>query len=217
MCVNNRSMMEEAKYYIGRLNIPNGYSIDLITIEDAKSMCAGYNEAMHSTDAKYKVYLHQDVFILYKDFLYEILKIFTTDEGVGLIGLVGTSHFSPNAIQWKSYSVGKLLCQSPYYFYYSVYDKDASLDSDMVYVDSIDGFLMATQYDVEWREDLFHKWDFYDSSQSFEFKRHGYKVAVPVSDIPWCIHYDGSLNLRNYYAERKKFLAEYGKEIDNIQ
>ena len=46
-------------------------------------------------------------------------------------------------------------------------------------VEAIDGLIMITQYDIPWREDLFQKWDFYDVSQSMEFIRHGYKVAVP--------------------------------------
>ena len=213
MCVNNWSMVEEAKHYIERLNIPTGYSIDLVTIEGAESMCAGYNEGMHSTNAKYKIYLHQDVFILNRNFLHEMLKIFCENRNVGMVGLVGAVHFPINAIQWKSYSVGKLLCQSPYSFSYSSYDNDIAQDKDIVYVESIDGLLMATQYDVEWREDLFDKWDFYDSSQSFEFRRLGYQIVVPVTDIPWLIHYDGSLNLKNYYTERRKFIEEYGKDI----
>ena len=29
-------------------------------------------------------------------------------------------------------------------------------------VEGVDGLLMATQYDIPWREDLFDGWDFYD-------------------------------------------------------
>ena len=79
-------------------------------------------------------------------------------------------------------------------------------------VEAVDGLLMATQYDVPWREDLFTGWDFYDVSQSFEFRRKGYRVVVPAMEEPWCIHDDGFLNLSNYYNERKKFLSEYGAE-----
>lgn len=43
---------------------------------------------------------------------------------------------------------------------------------------AIDGLLMAAQYDVEWREDLFRGFHFYDTSQSLEFQKHGYQVGV---------------------------------------
>lgn len=77
-------------------------------------------------------------------------------------------------------------------------------------VEAIDGLLMATQYDIPWREDLFDKWDFYDVSQTQEFIRKGYKVVVPNTGKPWVIHDDGFVNLKNYYEERKKFVKEYG-------
>ena len=78
-------------------------------------------------------------------------------------------------------------------------------------MEALDGLLMATQYDVPWREDLFTKWDFYDISQSQEFLRAGYKVVVPNQEEPWCIHDDGFFNLKNYYVSRKIFVDEYKK------
>lgn len=79
-------------------------------------------------------------------------------------------------------------------------------------MEAVDGLLIATQYDIPWREDLFTQWDFYDVSQSFEFRRKGYRVVVPDMERPWCIHDDGFMKVVNYEKERLKFLAEYGKE-----
>lgn len=62
---------------------------------------------------------------------------------------------------------------------------------------------------MQWREDLFDKWVFYDISQSAEFLKAGYKVVVPNQTHPWCIRYDGFFNLKNYYNARKVFLKEY--------
>ena len=76
-------------------------------------------------------------------------------------------------------------------------------------VEAVDGLLIATQYDVMWREDLFDKWDFYDVSSGFEMRRKGYKVVVPSMLEPWCLHDDGVMNLVNYYVERGKFIKEY--------
>ena len=68
---------------------------------------------------------------------------------------------------------------------------------------------MATQYDLDWREDLFKGWDFYDVSQSAEFIKNGYQVVVPNLKDPWCLHDDGFLNLNNYDESRKIYLSEY--------
>lgn len=84
-------------------------------------------------------------------------------------------------------------------------------------VEAVDGLLMATQYDIPWREDLFHKWDFYDISQSFEFLRAGYKVVVPGQDPVWYLHDCGAINLENYDEEREKFLGAYSEYMANRQ
>ena len=68
LCVNDDTEFSECRFYLDRLILPEGFEKDIITIEEAPSMTAGYNAGMQSSDAKYKVYLHQDVFIIYKDF-----------------------------------------------------------------------------------------------------------------------------------------------------
>ena len=59
ICVNNEMVFQECVYYINRLQIPEGYTLDVIAIREAESMCSAYNEAMKCSQAKYKVYLHQ--------------------------------------------------------------------------------------------------------------------------------------------------------------
>ena len=75
-CYNDEEWLKESSLYIQSLNIPIGYEIEIISVENAPSMCAGYNIGMKETDAKYKVYLQQDVFIINKNFIKDILEIF---------------------------------------------------------------------------------------------------------------------------------------------
>ena len=69
LCVNNDFFVQECLLYISNLIIPDGYTVDIITVTDAESMASGYNEAMQTSNAKYKIYIHQDVFILNEYFL----------------------------------------------------------------------------------------------------------------------------------------------------
>lgn len=172
-------------------------------------MTSGYNVGMRASDAKYKIYLHQDLFIINQNFLYEILYQFT-DKSVGMIGMVGSPSLSSDYILWNGTRYGA-------YYRTSV----ASFDSQCVYpstqydsyeVEAIDGMLMATQYDIPWREDLFKHWDYYDISQSFEFRNRGYKVTVPRMSPPWVIHDSGALNFRHFYEERIVFINNYIKK-----
>ena len=76
-------------------------------------------------------------------------------------------------------------------------------------VEAIDGFIMITQYDIPWQEDIFTGWDFYDISQSFEFRKRNYDVIIPPSVHAWCFHDDGIMDLDSYYNTRKIFMKEY--------
>ena len=64
ICSNNETFLNECITYINLLEVPQDYEIELLTITDAPCITSGYNEGMSSTDAKYKIYLHQDVFLL---------------------------------------------------------------------------------------------------------------------------------------------------------
>lgn len=212
MCTNHKIYEKECISYIERLNIPDGFEIDIMIVEGAESMASGYNQAMKESDAKYKIYLHQDVFIVYKEFLREILKLFQHQE-IGLAGIVGSSNIEESAVMWYGPRVGMLYSHSICSTSETLFGK---VEGDYQEVSAVDGLLMATQYDILWREDIFKKWDFYDVSQSFEFRKKGYKVVVPAVNEPWCIHDDGILDLGNYFKEREKFLQEYAKYIGHL-
>lgn len=204
VCVNQESYLKECLYYINHLSVPEGYEVDILTITDAESMTAGYNAGMQQSNAKYKIYLHQDVFIVYKNFLANLLEVFL-DNSIGLVGMVGSPKLPEHAVMWYGDRVGRIYTSN-------VVQAGASVmgGNELCEVEAVDGLLMATQYDIPWREDLFRGWDFYDISQSFEFRKKGYRVVVPKMAQPWVLHDDGYLNLSHYFTERRKFLAEYG-------
>lgn len=81
-------------------------------------------------------------------------------------------------------------------------------------VEVVDGLLMATQYDIEWRQDIFDGWHFYDLSQCLEFKKNGYFVVVPKQEETWAMHECGVKFLdENYEKYRLIFLSEYKSYI----
>lgn len=207
MCVNNDDYMNEAISYIQRLYIPDGYETDLLTVTDAPCMTAGYNEAMQASDARYKVYMHQDVMIINRHFLFDLLALFSNKK-LGMFGLVGTPKLAENNIMWYSDRIGQI-------YHCNVYGSSLLAFSPArppyQSVEAIDGLLMATQYDIPWRDDVFRGWDFYDVSQSCEFISHGYEVGVPYMETPWVMHDDGFMDLEKYYHQRKLFTDTYRK------
>lgn len=204
-CVNNDKYEREMLKYINHLEVPEGYVVEYLSIREAESMTSGYNEGMQCSDAKYKIYLHQDVFIVNSYFIQDMLAIFRDDK-IGMLGMVGAPAMPENAIMWNAPRVGKL-------YFNVIYESKEScfgrVEGQYCEVEAVDGLLIATQYDIPWREDLFSGWDFYDVSQSREFINKGYKVVVPRQEQPWCIHDDGFSNLKNYYAARKIYKENY--------
>ncbi len=218
ICTNNTIYLNECITYIEQLEIPVGYSVDLLTIPDASCITAGYNEGMLSSDAKYKIYMHQDVFLFNRSFLYDILSIFQSDLRIGLIGMVGYPSIPENGCMWQCPSIS-----GAYPFYgsvhayphadYSTYHYDISQDgiSDVALVD---GLCMITAYDLPWNTEELTGWDFYDAFQSVEFLLHGYRVVVPNQSLPWFLHDDGKfLSLWNYDKYRQIFLKIYNKYL----
>lgn len=200
MCSNDKQETEECLFYLRNLKIPKGYDIEIIPVYNAVSMAAGYNMGMRESDAKYKVYLHQDTFIIDTDFIYELLKVFETDSQIGMVGCVGHRRMPEDGFPIDSWNTGKV---------YHNLGSCCQYEHGICEVDAVDGLLVATQYDIPWREDLFQGWDYYDISQCYEFHRKGWKVVVPEQRECWCYHDNKYSRLGDYDKWRKRFVEEY--------
>lgn len=207
ICSNDMLYYLECVRYLMELDVPEGYSTDFICVQEAESMTQGYNAGMQASNAKYKVYLHQDTFILNKRFIYDILEVFQNDASIGMLGMIGGTDLSSDAKCYVDWNVGKVNAYAGAKVY--IIELYQNKDFSCIPVLAIDGLLMATQYDISWREDVLDKWDFYDVSQSLEMQLAGYKVVVPYQDTTWCYHDCGPSNLRNYDIERKKLIQMY--------
>jgi len=214
---NNESSYQESLKHIATMDIPNGYTVNIITVINARSLAAAYNSAMCSSKARYKVYMHQDVLLLNRFFLHDVIRIFSSNAFVGMIGVCGCSKLPPSGVWWEAdVKYGKVL------EYRGVF-RDLSfseVNNDVQFVEAIDGLLMVTQYDLPWREDLFNGFHFYDTSQCLEFRKAGLYVAIPRQMTPWCIHYKDEnyqLSINEYNTARMIFLSNYSYVTSNLQ
>jgi len=213
-CVNDKRKYTASLTHIALLKVPKGYKVEKIGIDDAKSITEGYNRAMKKTDAKYKVYLHQDVYIINENFIDDIIKIFQKDKSIGMIGFAGAKRIPPTGKWWDSnLKYGKLS-----YNYNGILRpwRFRGIRDEYESVKCIDGLMMVTQYDIPWREDIFTGWHFYDVSQSLEFIKAGYKVAVPKMENIWCIHYctiNPKEKLKNFEKYRQIFVKQYSTQL----
>ncbi|QYR19854.1 glycosyltransferase family protein [Paenibacillus sp. sptzw28] len=207
-CVNDEAKYAECLLFIKALRVPPGFIVEPLPVRDASGMAQGYNTAMRLTDAKYKIYTHQDVLIVHRNFLVDMVAIFEQNPAVGIMGVVGAKTLPASGVWWESPDkTGKI--------YDSAGGKVLLADWGGVYeafaeVQAVDGLLMATQYDLPWREDLFDGWHYYDTSQCMEFIRAGCSLSIPRQEQPWCLHDCGVTPIdASYHQARERFCREY--------
>ena len=213
-CVNSEDWYSECRLYLESLKIPAGMTAEFIPVRGAASMCAGYNIGMHQSDAKYKVYLHQDTLVVNKDLVADLRQLFR-DNSVGAVGVIGCRSLPKSGVWWDGLrTYGRVLhaCESE-----SVVDSQCREPEGLCQeVEAVDGLFIATQYDIPWREDLFTGFHLYDTSLCKEMQRRGLKVVVPNQEKDfWCIHCPKEKPLaKEYKGYQKIFVKEYGGELN---
>ena len=188
------------------LEQPEGFTMELVEVEGKAGMAAAYGQAMEASAAKYKIYLDERVRILDSHLLVRIVHLFETHVDLGVLGISGTKLLPPDGIAFHSTRrIGSLRLA-----------EDARTVSwgrvlgEMENVLAVDGFLMATQVDLPWREDLFHGGAFFDAAQCLEFRRQGLRSAVLGQDEPLVEFLGESFPADE--AGRRAFLEEYATE-----
>ena len=152
ICKNDTSWFEECVRYIHDLYIPEGYTVDILSIEDAETVPLAYNAALESSKAKYKIYLREDTLILHRDLIPDILNIFNEDSSIGMIGMVGCQKVSTGEGGKQHWDMGRVYVDD------GACVRDCDLRSGQnekaryAFAEAIDGFLMATQYDLKWKK-----------------------------------------------------------------
>ena len=135
-----------------------------------------------------------------------MLRIFAADPMIGIMGLIGVKQLSTTGLLVASTFIkGRLLYTDDSSFL----GEDIEGATEEVMVVSAD--LIATQYDVPWRSDLFHSDCLFAEAQCIEFRRKGYRTVLPQQDDPWLL-----TRKRAYEADeasREVFLDTYSTEI----
>jgi GT2 family glycosyltransferase len=163
-------------------------------------MAEGYQRAMESSTARYKLYVHQDVYLVHRGLLPELLHLFDTHPRLGMVGVVGATRLPAKAIWWVNngfHSYGRLREYfRPGGFPASLYirrrilhfSRFRSVVGDYQPAAVVDGLFMATQYDLPWVNSL-GGFELYDHVQALEFIKAGLEVGIARQAAIWCIHW----------------------------
>lgn len=190
---------------LSKLNVPEGFSADVITVTGESSKAKAYNCGMNQTSAKYKIYVDENVTFDNENLLGDVVSIFQEDTKVGIVGVAGAKILPTSGIAYTAKRrVGKM----------SYDGRDIqwkSVDGRYEPVCSVDGLFFATQYDVYWREDLFCTDAYLDTSQCLEFRKNGYLAVVAAQEKPWVTNHGININFDS--SSRENFLNEYSSVL----
>jgi GT2 family glycosyltransferase len=156
---------------------------------------------MEASTARYKVYLHQDLYLVYQGLLSELLHLFSTHPRLGLVGVEGATRLPPAIL----YSVN-----NPFHCYgrHWTYRRPGGLSSvlgranrrrlhfnrfrsfvgDYLPAVVVDGFFMATQYDMPWTSPV-GGFELYDEVRAAEFIAAGLEVGIARQQMTWVLHW----------------------------
>jgi len=198
-CVNDEAQYRTCLRYIDALEIPSGYTLEKIAVLGATSMAEGYQRAMEASAARYKIYVHQDTYVIHQGLLPEFLHLFRTFPRLGMVGVLGATQLPASGLWWVNNSRN---CYGRVWEYYhpagfpaSLFAKGVlhfsryrSFVSDYMPVAVVDGIFMATQYDIPWISPV-GGFMLYDQVHSLEFVRAGLEVGVARQEAIWCLHW----------------------------
>jgi len=189
-----------------KVRVPKGMTLESRVVQDAASLTEAYQAAMESSDAKYKVYVHQDVEIVDSSFFKTMVREFRLQPNLGIAGVVGSKRIPPSGRWWEGHLMGAICDDTSGEMLSYLYHRSTK---HCLPVEALDGVLLATQYDLPWRTDLFDGWHYYDLSQCMEFHRGGYFAGVLPQREAACVHHCGHPSLEGFEEARQKFIQEY--------
>ena len=192
--------------YLDAIDVPQGYAVELIEVPSGGNVADTYQRAMEASDAKYKIYLAPGSILMRLNFFEEMLHIFAADPMIGVMGLIGAKQLSTTGLLAKSPCIkGRLLYTDDTAFH------GEPVKGAMEDVMAVRGELIATQYDLPWRADLFHNDCFYAEAQCIEFRRKSYRTVIPQQEEAWLL--TSAKEISYDEVSRNVFLDMYSKDI----
>ena len=166
---------KECLFWLNRLDIPQGYSVEYLVAADDADMAEAYEENRQASDARYKIYLEDRTFVTNRFLIRDLLAIFDREPSIGAVGIWGVQADSDRGI-------GKVILTDSQGT--SLVSTEPTVDiSGEIYdvVAYLGEGLFATQSDLDWgsSRDV--------QTQSLRYREAGYKVVVARQRSAWCL------------------------------
>lgn len=171
---DDERILDENVRYLNHLLLPEKMNAEYCIVsknEDA------FRIGQSESDAMYKVYLDQDAYIIDKNFILKILKVFEENQN---IKLVGTRGYKIDLASGKLEIVGNNLAMR-----YGQNEKIGQIcegtDYGIIEVQAVDSHLFVTSQDMEWGNKSLKN---QVVERSVLMRNLGYKTVVIREDTP---------------------------------
>lgn len=196
------------------LKYPAGYDMEVLPFAGEASYAKQINEILGQTDAKYKIFLSDDICLVSPDFLLQILEVFQ-DKSIGMVGFLGAQSMpiSGNLME-SAYKCGRVYMPQADDFAEMNFDAtDRDEPSD---VRCILPSLFAMQYDYRWDEN-FQTPYYAVLAQCQAAEQAGHRVVVPVLETPWCAYQKDGIAMGAGQADRERFFQTYYPYLEDAK
>ena len=186
------------------LQYPAGCEVQVYTLTEQDVFTKQCNSVLAETDAKYKIYLSDEILITAPTFVQDMLNIFA-DGTIGMIGFFGSAEMPLSAN----------IMDAPHKYGSVFMPADGALEemrfgegtADAVAdVRAILPSLFVTQNDLPWDADYTGQY-YAVQAQCRNFTRHGYRVVVPMQGTPFCAYRSAEISFETEAADREHFFA----------
>ena len=193
---------------------PKGYAVEYFMIDAARPYAAQVNKVLAETDAKYKIYINDDVCLVRKQAIKEMLAIFE-DEGIAMLGIFGSQSLpvSGNLFD-SSYKCGAV---------YLPTEGDISemrfgdVTGDVMDVCCLLPAFFATQRDIPWDEYSYKRQYYAVLEHSYAMRRFVGRVVISMPAEIWCAYQVPGVSLDVDEGERKRFFSAYHAYITGTE
>ena len=194
------------------MNWPDGYEAELFVITQDRPYAVQVNEIMTAADAKYKIYINDDLCLVHPQMIEEMLNLFQ-DDSIGMIGILGSTSLPVSgSVMDSPYKSGAVYIPS---------EKDlAELrfheTSEAADVRFLLPSLFATQRDVPWDE-AYEKQYYAVLAYCRGMEESGVRIVVPHQQEIWCTYQEKSIAFDANEADRKTYFSRHHPYLDGTE
>lgn len=140
---DDERITSENVQYLNQLILPNEMNAEYCIVKKNED---AFRIGQSESDAKYKVYLDQNSYIIDKNFILKIVNIFEKDENIKMAGVRG---YKKNACSEKIEIIGNNLAMK-YEDGGGIKEVNEGMEYGVIEVQAVDSHLFVTSQDMEW-------------------------------------------------------------------